>query len=104
MINPNARRGLTAAGVLLLLAAVVVTQNAAVDRRALFPAGEDELYLPGPGTLRVLAVDHGELAADLVFIRAIIYVGTNLQQKGNSRWLEKYLSTIAALDPTWKTP
>jgi hypothetical protein len=104
MTNPNARRGLTAAGVLLLLAAVVVTQDGALARRSRFPAGEDALYLPRASSLRVLSVDHGELAADLVFIRAVIYVGTELQQKGQARWLEKYLRTITALDPAWKTP
>jgi hypothetical protein len=104
MTHPNARRGLTAAGVLLLLAAAVVTQDLAVARRSRFPAGDDQLYLPRASSLRVLSVDHGELAADLVFIRAVIYVGSELQQKGHGRWLEKYLDTITALDPSWKMP
>ncbi len=104
MTHQNARRGLTAAGVLLLLAAAVVTQDVAVARRSRFPAGDDQLYLPRASSLRVLSVDHGELAADLVFIRAVIYVGSELQQKGSGRWLEKYLNTITALDPTWRMP
>jgi hypothetical protein len=94
---------LTAAGVLLLLAAVVVTQNVAVARRATFPE-EDQLYLPRASSLKVLFVDHGELAADLVFLRAVNYVGTELQQRGQGRWLDKYLATITALDPSWRTP
>jgi hypothetical protein len=104
MRSQNARRGLAAAGVLCLLAGVVVAQDAAVARRARFPAGEDALYLPRPSVLRALSLGHVELAADLVFIRAVIYFGTELQQKGEARWLENYLDTITQLDPRWKTP
>jgi hypothetical protein len=104
MMMINARRGLAAAGVFFLLAGVVITQDAAVARRARFPAGEDALYLPRPSVLRALSLGHAELAADLVFIRAVIYVGTELAQKGEARWLERYLETITQLDPRWKTP
>jgi hypothetical protein len=103
MLTQNARRGLTAAGVLLLLAAVVVTQDAAVARRARFSTA-DMMYLPRPSVLRAASLGHVELAADLVFIRAVIYFGTELTQKGEARWLEKYLDTITALDPRWSTP
>jgi hypothetical protein len=104
MASPNARRGLTVAGVLLLALGAVTAQNAALARRAQFPAGEDVLYLPRPPALKALLLGHGELAADLVFIRALVYFGTQFQQKGEYRWLENYLDTITALDPRWKTP
>jgi hypothetical protein len=104
MSMPNARRGLAAAGVCFLLAGAVVAQNAAVAMRAHLPAGDDTLYLPRASSLRAMALGHTELAADLVFIRAVIYVGTELQQKGDARWLENYLATITDLDPSWKTP
>jgi hypothetical protein len=39
-----------------------------------------------------------------VFIRALVYFGTQFAQKGEYRWLENYLDTITALDPRWKTP
>ena len=104
MIGQNARRGMTAAGVLLLLVALVWAQNAANRRRDAFPPGEDLLYLPQPSALHAVMLGHDELAADLVFIRGLVYFGSQLEQKGDYRWLENYLDTITRLDPRWKTP
>jgi hypothetical protein len=95
---------MTAAGVLLLGVAVVFAQDAANRRRAAFPAGADVLYLPQPSALHALALGHDELAADLVFIRGLVYFGSQLEQKGEYRWLENYLDTITKLDARWKTP
>ena len=108
MADQNARRGMTAAGVLLLVGAlvagIVFVEDAANGRRAQFPAGEDVLYLPQPSALHALALGHDELAADLVFIRGLVYFGSQLEEKGDYRWLENYLDTITKLDPRWKTP
>ena len=104
MLSQNARRGMTAAGVLLLCAGIVFAQDAANRRRDAFPAGEDLLYLPQPSALHVVALGHDELAADLVFIRGLVYFGSQLEVKGEYRWLENYLDTITRLDPHWKTP
>ena len=99
---------MTAAGVLLLGAALVgglvFVEDAGNRRRAQFPAGDDVLYLPQPSALHALALGHDELAADLVFIRGLVYFGSQLEQKGDYRWLENYLDTITKLDPRWKTP
>jgi hypothetical protein len=87
-----------------LLTATVVAQSAALKRRAHFPSEEDLLYLPKPAALRHIALGHTELMADLIFIRAVVYFGTQLTEKGDYRWLENYLETITELDPYWKTP
>lgn len=100
----DARRGLAAAGVFLLLIGAAVTEDALVRRRDRFPPGDDALYLPRPAALRAMSLGHTELAADLVFLRALIYFGGQLEQKGQFRWLDNYLDTITALDPRWKTP
>jgi hypothetical protein len=104
MRSIRARRGLAAAGVFLLLSGLVVTQDGARSRRARFPAGEDVLYLPRPSALRAMSLGHPELMADLVFVRGLVYFGTQLEEKGEYRWLENYLDTITQLDPQWKTP
>jgi hypothetical protein len=104
MSSATARHGFAVAGVLLLLTAVVVTQNLALSERARFPAADDTLYLPRASALRAISLGHTELVADLVFIRALIYVGAELSNKGAQRWLENYLDTITKLDPSWKTP
>jgi hypothetical protein len=94
---------LTTAGV-ALLAATVLTQDAALSQRKQFGAERDELYLPRPSALKAMALGHHELVADLVFIRAIIYFGTQFQGRRDYRWLENYLDTIVNLDPKWRTP
>src|SRR4051812_21483007 len=104
MFSENARRGMTAAGVFILCALTALAQDGANARRAQFPPGEDVLYLPQPSALHALALGHDELAADLVFIRGLVYFGSQLEQKGDYRWLENYLDTITELDPRWKTP
>ncbi|HZS41163.1 MAG TPA: hypothetical protein VFF06_30245 [Polyangia bacterium] len=87
-----------------LVAGTVLVEDAALERRARFAAEEDVLYLPRPEALRTLSLGHHELAADLVFIRALIYFGGELGHKRQYTWLDKYLDTIVALDPHWKTP
>jgi hypothetical protein len=104
MLRLHARRGIAAAGVVLLLTATLALQTAALGRRARFAAEKDILYLPRPAALRALSLGHSELAADLVFMRALVYFGGEMATTRQYEWLDNYLSTIIALDPTWKTP
>ena len=95
MITQNARRGLTAAGVLLLVVAPRLRRRRGqLARRAAFPAGEDVLYLPQLSALHALSLGHDEVVADLVFIRGLVYFGSQMEQKGEYRWLDNYLDTI----------
>jgi hypothetical protein len=104
MLPRNARRVLSAAGVLFLIAATVLTQDRALSRRSRFAPEADLLYLPRPSVLHALSLGHDELTADLVFIRAIIYFGGQFHGQREYRWLDRYLDTIVALDPRWRTP
>jgi hypothetical protein len=98
------RRGLLAAGMVLLLCATVLTQDRALARRASFAAEEDLLYLPRSGALRSLSLGHRELMADMVVIRALVYFGSELTRKGDFRWFDNYLQTAVELDPDWRAP
>lgn len=91
-------------GCALLVFSTVWMKDAAVARRQRFPSEDDMLYLPRPSALRPMSLGHHELTADLVFVRAIIYFGSQFAEKKDYRWLDKYLDTIVALDPNWKTP
>jgi hypothetical protein len=104
MIAAPVRRLLTALGACALLGATVLAQDAALSRRARFAPEEDVLYLPRPSALRALSLRHVELAADLVVVRALVYFGGELQQKGDFRWLGNYLETALELDPGWRAP
>lgn len=98
------RRLLQAAGALALAALTLLAQNAALARRSRFGAEQDLLYLPRPNALKAMSLGHHELAADLVFVRALIYFGGELAHTREYRWLDNYLETIVALDPKWRTP
>ena len=97
-------RALPIAAILAFAASTVVLQNAALERRDRFGAEQDILYLPRPEVVRAMPLGHHELAADLVFIRALIYFGGELAHGKSYKWLDNYLETIVALDPHWKTP
>ena len=98
------RSALVSVAAAVLVAATVLSQDAALDKRSKFPAETDQLYLPRPGALKKMSLGHHELTADMVFIRAIIYFGSQLAGQRDYRWLENYLDTIVQLDPEWKTP
>ncbi len=97
-------KSLVALACLGLIAATVLTENHALERRKHFPAEQDALYLPRPSALKAMSLGHHELTADLVLMRAIIYFGAQLTGPRNYKWLDNYLDTIVALDPNWRTP
>lgn len=92
---------------LLLAIAVPATwwsQSHLTTLRDRLPSDDDALYLPRPGVLRALALGHHELAADLVFVRAVVYFGAQMQARKDFRWLDNYLTTIVELDPHFEKP
>lgn len=93
-------------GALVVFAMAVLwwAQDRALAHRASLQSEDDVLYLPRPSVLRAVSLGHTELVADLVFVRAVIYFGAQLQGPREFRWLENYLSTIVALDPDWEKP
>ncbi len=107
MSSSGARPRFLAAGVVLLAAScflVVLGGDAANRRRNAWPPDLDVLYLPRPSVLRALSLGHVELAADLVFLRGVVYFGGQVARHGRLDWLDRYLQTIVELDPRWKLP
>jgi hypothetical protein len=74
-----------------------------LSRRDRFPAEEDILYLPKSSALKVMSLGHHELAATLVFVRALVYFGGELGTKDRRfTWLENYMDTMVSLDPQFE--
>jgi len=73
-------------------------------RRASMPPDQDVLLLPRAEVMRAVALGHTELAADLVWVRAVVYVGGEIAHHGDLGWLGRYLETVIALDPTFRRP
>jgi hypothetical protein len=68
------------------------------------PPDENILFLPRPAAISALSLGLHELAADLIYLRAVIYFGTEVTGNKDFRWLENLLQTTVELDPRWKTP
>jgi hypothetical protein len=103
---PGGRRAALLSLLCFSLGVLVATVGArhAHERRARLPAEDDLLYLPRASALSALSLGHHELAADLVYLRAVVYFGSEITGGKSFRWLESYLQTIVELDPQWRTP
>ena len=60
---------------------------------------EDIYYLPPPTWLRVFSLGHEEALADLVWMRALVYFGQELTNRGDVSHVFDYGNAIVTLDP-----
>lgn len=67
-------------------------------------ASEEVYYLPPPSWLRILDLGFHEMTADLIWIRALVYTGTRLSDRGAASYVLPYARAMATLDPTWTRP
>jgi len=88
----------------LAVLATGLGHRAATRQRAAMPSEDDLLFLPRPSAIAALSLGHHELAADLVYLRAVVYFGTEVTGRKDFRWLENFLQTTVDLDPRWKSP
>lgn len=63
---------------------------------------EDVYYLPPPDWLGVLALGHAEAVAGLIWLRALIYYGDELMNRGEVHNLYNYTDAMLTLDPYFK--
>lgn len=95
-------------GLLLTVALVVAAAVANQTRRdgqAHFLSTqryEDVYYLPPPDWLQVFSIGHREAVAGLIWLRALVYFGDELRQRGGVRHLYQYSDAMLALDPHFK--
>ena len=103
-LRAGAQRAVLAALGATLLSLLLWTHAQLLYRRASLPPETDLLYLPRTEVVRVAALGHTELAADLVWVRAVVYAGEQIGHHGKMKWLDRYLETIVALDEAFKRP
>jgi hypothetical protein len=60
---------------------------------------EDIYYLPPPAWLRVFSLGHEEALADLIWMRALVYFGDELKNRGEVVHVFDYGDAIVTLDP-----
>lgn len=92
---------LLGASVLLVLVArtlrLEATETALATQRY-----EDLYYVPPPAWLEVFSLGHDEALADLLWVRALVYFGDELKERGQVRHALKYADAIVTLDPDFK--
>jgi hypothetical protein len=63
---------------------------------------EDVYYLPPPRWLKVLSLGWDEAFADLIWMRALVYFGDELQHGGNVENVLEYAEAMVTLDPDFR--
>jgi len=86
----------------LAFALVFQLHRGLVQRRGRLPPEQDLHYLPEPTALRAMSLGYTELAADLIWLRQVIYFGDQLTSRGDFRYADRYLRTAIALDPNFR--
>lgn len=102
-------RTITTTVVVLAIAAAVGFGGDRLRRRADAMRAElqdprENLYVPAPSVLERVSLGYRELAADLLWMRALVYFGQYFDAKHDVPWLERYIDGILALTPTWRGP
>jgi hypothetical protein len=105
---PTVGRPLATAAVALAFAGLLAVA-AAAHRETLRLRISDEIAdahvtMPTPIAARIMAMGHNELAADLAWLRTLIYYGDGLAADHGMPDVERLLATVNRLDPWFHRP
>jgi len=99
----GARTAVVAAALALLLLGQALVQRA-VERGWPRRAFEQQLYIPSGRHLKAFSLGFTDLAADLLWIRAIGYYGGHALTDREYPWLHNILDQVTNLDPAFRFP
>jgi len=89
-------------GVAVLLVSLPPLRRSASDARATAQSPEDVYYLPADNNvLGALTLGYRETAADLLWMRALLYYAENLSERGAAVYAINYAEALASLDPNF---
>jgi hypothetical protein len=75
----------------------------ATEQRSTWPPTEDyAFFLPPPASAPVIFAGYRELAADIYWVRTLVYYGSSMVGDADYRYLEPFMDTVIALDPKFK--
>lgn len=88
----------------LMISALGATslRGAAMEHALQRRTHEDVYYLPSPEVLAVMSMGHREAAADIVWMKALVYIGSEFEARGALRNFFRYADTIVELDPDFR--
>ena len=99
---PNLRRGSTWALLVAFIAALWCADTTRAHGTQHYLATqryEDVYYLPPTGWLQLFSLGYREAAADLIWMRSLVYFGEELSHRGPVENLYRYADAMLALDP-----
>jgi len=105
---PFVRRRSTILGMAALLACAAflafasVTHRAALDVRDQFETIDRHVMVPSPSAARILSMGYTELAADVAWVRLLVYYGDGLVHNTGMPDTEGLVRLINVLDPTFR--
>ena len=85
-----------------LVALLAPLRQAAMNRYLQAQTYEDVYYLPTPEALKGLSFGYRRALADLLWARALVYVGDEFRHRGDLENVFRYADAIVALDPDFK--
>jgi hypothetical protein len=103
----RARQRSAIATAALLLAAIVGIQvlRSRLTMIANHAGTARDVYaLPSPEQVTALSLGHRAALADLLFANVLVTAGIHMQEKRPFEFVDRYLDTINALDPTFRDP
>ncbi len=87
-----------------LLALASVSHRQALALRAQVSEIDRHVLVPSPGVARILAMGYNELAADLVWVRMLVYYGDGLVHDTGMPDTEALVRLVNTLDPRFRKP
>jgi len=87
---------------LVALAAIGTLRAPAMERYYEAQTYEDLYVLPPPNWLVVASLGHRSAMADLVWMKALVYVGNEFSARGHVANIYRYTDAIVALDPDFR--
>lgn len=95
---------LAAAACFLLAAAIHRTHEALLAQRAAWPSVDERVVVPPPRFARILSLAYNELAADLAWVRTLVYYGDGMYKGSSLRDVDRLLELVNAFDPHFRRP
>lgn len=91
--------------VLVLFAALLPLRSLRSHLSATYSGGqtyEDVYYLPPQSWLRPLALGYADAAADMMWMRCLLYFGKEMVSHGETKYLFNYIDAMITLDPDFR--
>src|SRR5262249_7082693 len=96
-------RGMIALAVVVCAVLIALNQRLdALRHVAICNRPVDEAVIPSPTATRLLSLGHNEWAADLLWIRALLYFGDAVASRGTQRFVQPYARTMQQVDPHFR--